>query len=114
MEKTAHKRTFLGIIVFILLLLTQIFLGKTGHLIAKRIPYQSIDPFDCFVEISIHHAVELLIALAIILMLSKLLTLDFYFQLGDKKKGTKYLTVFTAVFAVITIAKSHTPLPLVY
>lgn len=105
MEKTACRRTFLGIIVSILLLITQIFLGKTGHLIAKRIPYQSIDPFDCFVEISIHHAVELLIALTIILMLSKLLNLDFNFQLGDMKKGIKYLTVFTAVFSVITIAQ---------
>jgi membrane protease YdiL (CAAX protease family) len=83
----------------------QIILGKAGHLIADLIPYQSIDPFDCFAEISIHHAVELLIALALILMLSKLLILDFYFRLGDKEKGIKYLTVFTAVFAVITIAQ---------
>lgn len=43
--------------------------------------------------ISIHHAVELVIALALISVLGKLLDLDFYFQLGDKKgnKLFKYI-----------------------
>lgn len=83
----------------------QILLGKAGHFIADKIPYQTIDPFDCFGEISIHHAVELLIALLIIFVLSRLLDLDFYFQPGDKKKGLKSLAIFTAVFAVISIAQ---------
>lgn len=105
MKALKCNRAVVGIITFILLLVMQIVLGKTGHLVAGLIPYQQIDPFGSFAEISIHHAVELLIALALILVLSKLLTLDFYFQLGEKKTGFKYLTVFTAVFAVITIAQ---------
>ena len=104
MEETTCKRTLSGIVVFILLFLTQLFLGKAGHFIAGLIPYQSIDPFDCFVKNSIHHAVMLLIALFIILVLSKVLNLDFYFQLGDKKKGIKYLTIFTVVIALISVA----------
>lgn len=63
MEKLKHNRVLLSIIVFVLLLLMQILLGKAGHLIADSIPYQPIDPFDSFAEISIHHAVELIIAL---------------------------------------------------
>lgn len=94
-----------GSIAFVSLLVMQILLGKAGHLVAGLVSYQSIDPFDSFAEISIHHAVELIIALVLILVLSKLLTLDFYFQLGDKKKGMKYITVFTAAFAVITVAQ---------
>lgn len=105
MKRLKRNRTLLGTIVFISLLLLQIILGKTGHLIAALIPYQAIDPFDSFAEISIHHAVQLSIALSIILMLTKLLNLDFYFQSGDKKKGIKYITVFTAAFAVITVAQ---------
>jgi len=97
----------LGIFVFVLVLLMQILLGKAGHLIAALIPYQPIDPFGSFAEISIHHAVQLLIALLIILVLSKMLNLDFYFRLGDKKKGLKYLSIFTAAFAVISVAQ-HT------
>jgi membrane protease YdiL (CAAX protease family) len=105
MKRLERNRTLSGIIVFILLLFMQILLGKAGHLLAALVPYQSIDPFDCFAEISIHHAVMLLIGMAIILVLRKLKNLDFYFQLGDKKKGIKYLAVFTASFAVISVAQ---------
>ncbi len=105
MKRPEYNRTLLGIIAFILLLVMQILLGKTGHLIAALIPYQQIDPFNSFADISIHHAVQLIIAMSIILVLSKLLNLNFYFQLGDKKKGIKYLTMFTAAFAVISVAQ---------
>ena len=107
MKTLKCNRIVFGIITFMLLLVTQILLGKAGHYVAGLIPYQSIDPFDCFAGISIHHAVQLLIAMALMLVLSKLLSLDFYFKLGDKNKGTKYLITFTAAFAVITVAQ-HT------
>ncbi len=103
-KKSKNSRILYGIIVFVSLLMLQVFLGKAGHFIAGLIPYQSIDPYDSFAEISIHHAVQLFIALSIILVLSKLLNLNFYFQLGDKKKGIKYLTIFAAAFVVISVA----------
>jgi len=105
MKTLKCNRAAFGMFAFILLLVMQILLGKAGHLLAALIPYQQIDPFDSFAEISIHHAVQLLIAMSIILALRKLLYLDFYFQLGDKKKGIKYLTIFTAAFAVISVAQ---------
>jgi membrane protease YdiL (CAAX protease family) len=107
MKTIKYNKAAFGMVAFILLLVIQILLGKAGHLISDLLPYQKIDPFDSFAEISIHHAVQLLIALSIILVLSKLLNLNFYFQLGDKKKGIKSLTIFTASFAVISIAQ-HT------
>jgi len=103
--KILKNRVLFGIIAFLLLLVIQILLGKAGHFIANMIPYQAIDPYDSFAEISIHHAVQLIIAMLIILLLSKVLKLNFYFQLGDKKKGLKYLIIFTAIFAVISIAQ---------
>jgi membrane protease YdiL (CAAX protease family) len=96
-----------GIATFILLLVMQTLLGKAGHFVADLIPYQQIDPFNSFAEISIHHAVELIIAVSVILVLSKLLNLNFLFQLGDKNNGIKSLALFTAVFAVISVAQ-HT------
>jgi hypothetical protein len=45
------NRTAFGVIAFILLLVLQIILEKTGHLVASFIPYLKIDPFDRFVEI---------------------------------------------------------------
>jgi membrane protease YdiL (CAAX protease family) len=90
-------------ITFLLLFGMQLILGKVGYLIAGMIPYQQIDTFDSFARISIHHAVQLFIGMSIILVLSKWLKLDFYFQLGDKKKGMKSLTIFTVSFIVISV-----------
>ncbi len=102
--KKAEDNRFPGvIIVFVLLLGVQIILGKTGHLFARMVSYGQIDPYDAFAGISIHHAVQMIFAIAIIVILSRLLKIDFYFQLGDVRKGTKYLALFTAAFAVISI-----------
>jgi membrane protease YdiL (CAAX protease family) len=101
------NRAAFGIIVFILLLAMQIILGKTGHLVASFIPYHTIDPYDSFAEISIHHAFELIATLLIILFLSKLLKLDFFFHFGDKKTGIKSVILFTLAFTAISIAQ-HT------
>lgn len=104
MKALKCSRAVLGITAFISLLLMQILLGKAGTLVSRLIPYQSIDPYDSFAAISIHHVVELVIALALISVLGKLLDLDFYFQLGDRKKGIKYLSIFTATLALISVA----------
>ncbi|MBN1536865.1 MAG: CPBP family intramembrane metalloprotease [Anaerolineales bacterium] len=104
MKKLTHHRIIYSIIVFGLLLFLQIILGKAGHFFTNMVPYQQIDPYDIFARISIHHAIELIIALVIILALSKLLKLDFYFQFGDVRKGVKYSVLFIAVSIVISIA----------
>jgi len=103
-EKLEHNRTLFGIIVFFLLFLVQIILGKAGYFFSNMIPYQKIDPYDIFASISIHHAVQMIIAIIAIIMLSKLLKIDFYFKLGDISKGMKYLALFTAAFAIISVA----------
>jgi len=103
-ERSENNRTLLGIIVFISLFLLQVLLGKTGHFVADIIPYQQIDPYGSFAGISIHHIVQMIIALIVILVLGKLLKTSFYFQLGDVKKGIKYLALFTTAFAIISLA----------
>ncbi len=105
LKKLKNNTIICGIIVFGLLLVGQIFLGKAGHFFANRVKYRQIDPYDIFARISIHHAVQMIIAIVIIVVLSRLLKIHFYFQLGDVKKGVKYLTLFTAAFIVISIAQ---------
>lgn len=104
MEKPKHNKKLFGVIVFVLLLVVQIFLGKAGHFFANMFSYQHIDPYDIFVGISIHHAIQMIITLIAIILLSKLLHIDFYFKIGDVSKGIKYLALFTAAFAVISVA----------
>ncbi len=104
MEKSGQNRNLFGMVIFILLLAVQIFLGKAGHFFANMFVYQQIDPYDIFAGISIHHIIQMIIALIVIILLSNLLHIDFYFKLGDISKGKKYLAIFTAVFAVISVA----------
>lgn len=91
------------VIPAILLLLMQILLGKAGHLVADVIPYQQFDPYNAFAGISIHHVVQMMIALAMIVALSKLLKIDFYFQIGDVKIGSRILALFTSAYVAISI-----------
>jgi membrane protease YdiL (CAAX protease family) len=107
MKSLKSNRVLFGMITFVLLLVMQELLVWAVCLIANLIPYQGIDPFDSFAGISIQQMAILIIALIIILILSKLLNLNFYFQLGDTKRGIKYVTIFTAVFVVISVLQ-HT------
>lgn len=107
MKPYSSHRVVFGPISFILLLCMQVLLGKGGHAIAGMIPYQNMDAFDSFAEISIHHVFQLILAMSIALVLGKRLGLDFSFHLGDTKKGMWYLTVFTGVFVLISVAQ-HT------
>lgn len=107
MTRSKGNKVVFVLVTFIFLFFLQIFLGKIGHVTATMIPYRQIDPFESFAEISIHHAFELFAAILIILLLRKLLKLDFYFQLGDKNTGMKSLGIFTLVFLIISIAQ-HT------
>ena len=101
--KRRCHRPITVMITFLVLFGTQVASGKIGYLVAGMIPYQHLDPFDSFARISLHHAVQLLIAVATVLVLHKRMHLDFQFRLGDKKAGIKALAMFTATFAVISV-----------
>lgn len=104
MKQLQCRKILFGAGMFVSLFLVQVFLGKAGHFFARMISYRQIDPFDIFAELSVHHAVQMVIALILIVMLSKLIKIDFYFALGDKRKGLRYVAVFSAAFLVIAIA----------
>lgn len=104
MKNPAHSRTLFGIAVFFLLFFLQIFLGRIGNLFADMIQYQKVDPYNSFAHISIHHAVQMIIAIIAVIVLSRLLKLDFYFKLGDTRKGIKYVALYTGAFIVISVA----------
>lgn len=83
----------------LLLLIFQEVLGKEGRGVADIFPCEKFDPYKAYAWISIHHVTEMLLALAVIMILSKLLKVDFNLGLGGRKKGTKYVVTFTAIFA---------------
>jgi len=102
-KQADQKQILLYGIMILLLLVFQKVLGKVGGMVADLLPCERFDPYKAFTWVSVHHITEALIALAVIMILSKLLKIDFGFGLGDRKKGTKYVVVFTAIFAGVTL-----------
>lgn len=102
-KRADQKIMLLYGIMILLVLVFQELLGKVGRIVADSLPYERFDPYKAFAWVSVHHITEMLIALAVIMILSKLLKVDFGFGLGDRKRGTKLVVVFTAVFAGVTL-----------
>lgn len=90
-------------IAVLLLLVFQEALSKAGRIVADLFPNEVFDPHKAFVWVSVHHITEMFLALAVIIVLSRLLKADFGFDLGDRKKGTKFAVMYTAIFAGVTL-----------
>lgn len=82
----------------------QVFTSKAGHFVAGLFSFEQIDPWNIYAGISVHHFIQMIIALAAIVAVSRKINIDFYFGLGDREKGKKYLAVFTSVFICISLA----------
>ncbi|NLY96551.1 MAG: CPBP family intramembrane metalloprotease [Clostridiaceae bacterium] len=103
MEACNKKRAWIVIAIFSVFLYQQ-FCSKIGTLVANVFDYNTIDKYNVFAWISIHHIVQTLFALVPIAILSKTYNMDFGFKSGNKKIGLKYVRIFTmAMLAYITI-----------
>ena len=85
------------------LLIVQTSLGRTGRAVADRFSYQGFDPLNLYAWVSVHHVVQMVLGLVLIAVLSKALRLDFCFGLGDTRRGTRYVVVFTGALAVVAV-----------
>ena len=103
MINSNSNQTGLSIVVIVLLFIFQQFASKVGNLIANLFNYRATDEYDIFAYVSVHHIVQMLIALLAILILTKKFKIDFGFSGGDKKLGLKYLLVFTFAILIFTI-----------
>lgn len=98
------KRVKISITLLLIFLFQQIS-SKIGALVANNFDYNTIDKYDVFVWLSIHHIAQTLLALVLIIILSKTYNIDFGFKLGDIKIGIKYVKIFTiAMLAYIAIS----------
>lgn len=107
MEKRNGQNTvriFRGLLVLIIVYIFQVFAGKLGWAVADLFNYESVDPDALFARLSVHHLAQMLIALVIIAILSKLLRIDFGFHLGERKVGMRFFLIFSGVIAVIAVA----------
>jgi membrane protease YdiL (CAAX protease family) len=107
--KTVKKRLYNtdkllhGSLAFIALFFVQVLVGKSGWIVADLFSYDLFDPDHLFALLSVHHIAQMLIALAVIAVLSQLIKVDFGFRLGDSRNGLRYFLIFTGIIAAIAL-----------
>lgn len=99
-----RKKVLISGAVILLLIVFQEVLGFVGSGIADMFSFERIDPYKAYAWNIVHHIALLLLALIAILILKKIFNLNFGFDLGNSKTGTKFVTIYTAVFAGVALA----------
>ena len=74
-----------------------------GNMAADMFSYYNVDPYKVFAPKFVHHTVQMIIALLIILTVKHFTRQDFGFSMGDVKTGFRHAGIFTLVFTVYII-----------
>jgi len=95
---------FYNVIVILSLLIFQQSASAVGRFVANIFTHDQRAEYGIFTWISIHHITQMLLAIIVIVILAKVLKLDFGFSLGDRKVGMEHvvnLTIVVLVYALI-------------
>ncbi len=84
------------------LFLTVLLVGvpKLAGIIASIFNYESIDPDGAYAWISVHHIVQTLIFIILMVGLNKIKAIKFGIDWGNKQVGKKYLLLFFKYFSI--------------
>ena len=103
MEDKKQHGIFHNVVTVLFLLLFQQLASATGRFIANKFTYDKIDEHGLFAWISVHHIVQMLLAIVVIVIIAKVFKLDFGFGLGDRKLGMEHVASFTVVAFVFAL-----------
>ncbi len=93
-----------GLIFFVAVFFAQETASYVSTLVANAL--LNISPGqNLFANKFIHHIVQMLIALAVILPLKHIYKQDFGFKLGDKKAGILHVSIFSLILAIFLIIR---------
>lgn len=76
---------------------------RLGGLAADQFDYSAVDPDGAFAWISVHHIVQALIVLIIMVVIRKVSAIRFGFGWGDRKVGLLYVRVLALIFAAYAV-----------
>ena len=99
MEKIKTKKTIYILLAILGLFAFQSFASKLGGFVADLFQYEVIDKDGTFMSVSVHHIVQMIVALVLIFIISKKSNLDFGLIPRLNKSGILY----TAIFAIIIL-----------
>lgn len=100
------KKVLKSILWVLFLSLLLLGVPRLSGMIASFFDYQAMDPDGASAWISVHHIVQMLIFIIIIVLLNMFKPLEYGFGWGDKEVGKKYVLSFTLIFGAGSLA-SH-------
>ncbi len=103
MKNNKIKKTVYIVFVIVGLFIVQIFASKLGGFIADLFQYAVIDKDDTFMSISVHHIIQMIVALVLIFVISKKSDLEFWLKPRLNKNGILYTTIFAIVILIYVL-----------
>ncbi len=105
MYKTGEKKRritlcFLGVF---LLWVIQTFVSKLAGYVSGKIDYVFIDPDNVFLYITFHHLIQMMIALTLMIVVSKRFSVPFYLKPMFDRKGILYTILFASCMLIYTL-----------
>lgn len=92
------KNTFKSISWVLFLTILLLGVPRLAGMVAVFFDYQFIDPHGAYAWIAVHHIVQALIFILIIIAINFFKPMDYGFHWGNKKVGWRYLAIFTLIF----------------
>ncbi len=102
--KSIKTKKLINIVFTILsLFAVQTFASKFGSIIADLFNYTAIDNNGVFMNISVHHIVQMLVALMIIFIISRKNKLEFHLKPKVDKQGIIHTAIFAGVILIYVL-----------
>ena len=103
MKNIKIKKTVYIVLVIVGLFIFQTFASKLGGFIADLFQYAVIDKDGTFMSISVHHIIQMIVALVLIFVISKKSDLEFWLKPRLNKSGILYTTIFAIVILIYVL-----------
>ena len=103
MKNIKIKKTVYIVFVIVGLFIVQTFASKLGGFIADLFQYAVIDKDGTFMSISVHHIIQMIVALVLIFIISKKSDLEFWLKPRLNKSGILYTTIFAIVILIYVL-----------
>lgn len=97
-----NKKIFL-VSVIIVIFIIQLFASKIGTIIANTFNYNFIDKDNIFMNITVHHIIQMILALLIMYILNKTKNIQFNLKPIKNNKGIKYTIIFIIIISIYVI-----------
>ena len=99
-DKMKTRKTIYVFLTTMILFVVQTFASRFSGVIADLFDYTIIDKDGIFMRVSVHHIVQMIIALLIINIIGKTKKLNFRLKPKVNKKGMVYAGIFTVVILI--------------